>query len=707
MLKSYFFLSLLLLSISSQSLFSQSQAVDAGFSGVKSQGEIPDDFITSWAEKYSKRLKEEIANGNSGRDLNRLDEFWLSQHHAIDELLNSGKLSFGDPVSNYLNDIADVILADDPELRDQIRIYYYHSPGVNAFTVADGIIAVYTGLLAHVKSEAELAFVLAHEIAHYKKEHMFASYEEALKNQSSGWFTVSLNPMARFEKFVDRRKEQEEEADLVGLELFLKTNYSIDAVDTVLTTLHESYIPYGRTRVLGNPLAITEPAFNIPAVYFRDEIDSIKRDEDYQDDAQTHPNIGSRRRNLEAQFVQLNTGNQPRQKFIVSEERFQELQELARFEQIRERLLLGDFTTALYDVYVLEKKYPKNDFLAISKIKALYGLASFKAIDEISMVSPSPTSLEGPSQQMAHIIKQFNREQLISLALYTTLEGEKKYPEKKFLKQYSKVLSRYLFAYADADPEDFLMEEDQQPAFDKTEADFSSARSFYRAEQRHYRDFHRYLLAPYARAGYLEDQLVKNKTYLDSIAEDKVMPRDERRRRSKDREDYLDEFGTDFNIRNVIVLDPVLKVRNIGDDLDEKLDALEQELAYKEQLPNLFREVGIEPELLYVENMAKTDVERYNQFCNLEEWVSEASSYGRFDLLPTSLDIANNIKLETKFVCRIVGMIDDQGTDHYYFGLFNLKTGELVYSRYESVGRTLSMRDLEKETLTDLTRIYN
>ncbi len=707
MLKSFLFPYLLIFSIGCHCLSAQNQIVNADFSGVKSQGEIPDDFITSWAEKYSQTLKEEIENGNSGRDLNRLDEFWLSQHHAIDELLNSGKLSFGDPVSKYLNEIVDIILADDPELRDQIRIYYYHSPGVNAFTVADGIIAVYTGLLAHVKSEAELAFVLAHEIAHYQKEHMFASYEEALENQSSGWFTSSLNPMARFEKFVDRRKEQEEEADLVGLELFLKTKYSITAVDTVLTTLHQSYIPYGRRVVQGNPLAISAPAFNIPAVYFREEIDSIARDEDYQDDAQTHPNIGSRRRNLEAQFVQRNIGDEPRQDYLISEERFHELQELARFEQIRERLLLGDFTTALYDIYVLEKKYPQNDFLAISKIKALFGLASFKAIDEISLVSPSPTSLEGPSQQMAHIIKQFNREQLISLALYTTLEGEKRFPEKKFLKQYSKVLSRYLFAYADADPDDFLMEEAQQPEFTKTEADFSSPRAYYRAKQRHYRDFHRYLLAPYAKAGYLEDQLVRNKTYLDSIAEEKVMPRDEQRKRRKDREDYLDEFGTDFNIRNIIVLDPVLKVRNIGDDLDEKLDALEQELAYKKKLPQLFREVGIEPELLYVENMAKTDVDRYNQFCNLEEWVSEASSYGRLDLLPTSLDIASNIRLKTKYVCRIIGIIDDENRDHYYFGLFNLKTGELVYSRYESVGRNLSMRDLEKETLTDLTRIYN
>jgi len=707
MLKSYCWLILLPFCFSGEALVAQNQFIDASFSGVKAAGEIPDDFLTSWAEKYSNRLKEEINNGSTGRELNKRDEFWLSQLHAIDELLNSGKLCFGDPISVYLNEIADEILADNPDLRKQIRIYSYHSPEVNAFTVADGIIAVYTGLFAHVKSEAELAFVLSHEIAHYTKEHMFASYEQALENQSTGWFAESLNPMAQFERFVDRRKEQEEEADLGGLDLFLKTNYSLDAIDSVLTTLHESYIPYGRALVLGNPLAITEPAFAIPAVYFRSEIDSIKRDEDYQDDAQTHPNIGSRRRNLEAQFVQLSTGDEPRHEFIISKERFQKLQISARFEQIRERLLIGDFTTALYDIYILDQKFPENEFLDIAKIKALYGLASFKAIDEISRVSPSPTSIDGPAQQMAHIIKQFNREQLICLALYTALEGEKSYPQYNFLKQYSKVLSRYLFAYADADPEDFLMDTNEQPAFEKTEADFDSPRAFYRAEQRHYRDFHRFLLAPYAKAGYLEEQLLNNKSYLDSIAAERVLPSGERRKRKRAREDYLDDFGTDLNIRKVIVLDPVLNVINVGDDLDEKLDALEQELVYKNQLPSLFRQVGIEPELLYVENMAKTDVESYNQFCNLEEWVSEATSYGRFDLLPTSLDIASNIKLETKYVCRIIGTINNKGIDHYYFGLYNLKTGELVYSRHESVGMNLSMRDLEKETLTDLTRIFN
>ena len=118
---------------------------------------------------------------DSKKDSSQLDQFWLGQHHAIDEILMSGKLSFGDPVSVYLNKIVDRILADDPVLRKQIRVYYYHSPGVNAFAVADGIIAIYTGLLAHVKSEAELAFVLSHEIAHYVEEHMYASYEQAVE----------------------------------------------------------------------------------------------------------------------------------------------------------------------------------------------------------------------------------------------------------------------------------------------------------------------------------------------------------------------------------------------------------------------------------------------------------------------------------------------------------------------------------------------
>jgi hypothetical protein len=494
-----FFVSIVLLFfLIPRSLKGQEKEVFSVFQFLESKGEIPDDFLTSWGEKYSERLKSEMERDDSEKDSSQLDQFWLGQHHAIDEILMSGKLSFGDPVSVYLNKIVDGILADDPVLRKQIRVYYYHSPGVNAFAVADGIIAIYTGLLAHVKSEAELAFVLSHEIAHYVEEHMYASYEQAVENQAGGWFTESLNPMAQFERFVDRRKEQEEEADVVGLELFLKTSYSIEAIDTILSTLHHSYIPYGRVPIIGNPLALMMPAYDIPTVYYRDEISPINRDEDYEDDAHTHPNIGNRRRNLEAQFVQRTLEDKPRKGFLETEETFRKVQEFARFEQIRERILFGDFTIALYDIYVLEKTYPDNDFLILAKIKALFGLASFKAIDEISRVSPSPAELEGPAQQMAHLIKQFNREQLISLALYASLEGENKFPEKKFLKQYSDVLCRYLFAFAEADPGDFKLGDAQMPSFDKIASDFSSPRAFYRAEQKHYRSFHRYLLSPYA-----------------------------------------------------------------------------------------------------------------------------------------------------------------------------------------------------------------
>jgi hypothetical protein len=688
----------------SNSLKSQDQVFGTS-QFIESKGEIPEDFLKSWGEKYTEQLKSE--SGHSEKELSQLDQFWLGQHHAIDELLMSGKLSFGDPISTYLNKIVDRILIDDPILRKQIRVYYYHSPAVNAFAVADGIIAIYTGLLAHVKSEAELAFVLSHEIAHYVEEHMYASYEEVVNNQAGGWFSESLNPMAQFERFVDRRKEQEEDADAVGLELFLKTSYSLEAIDTVLSTLHHSYIPYGRLPIVGNPLALILPSYDIPAVYYRNKISPIDRDEDYEDDAHTHPNIGSRRRNLEAQFVQRSLEEKPRADFLDPEKAFRKVQEFARFEQIRERILFGDFTTALYDIYVLEKVYPENDFLMLAKIKALFGLASFKAIDEISRVSPSPAKLEGPAQQMAHLIKQFNREQLISLALFASLEGEKKFPEKKFLKQYSDILSRYLFAYAEANPLDFRLGDAKMPNFDKTTSDFDSPRAFYRARQKHYRNFHRYLLSPYAESGYLDEQLQKNQGFLDSLQAEKNLFADEKRKRRKEKESHLNEFGTDLHVRNLIVLDPILNVRNSEDDLSEKLVALDQEQSFKRRLPDLITQVGIEPELLYVEDMGESDVARYNQFCRLEEWVSEATFYGRFQLVPTSLDISDIMSLDAEYVCRIVGTIDENHRDHYYFGLYNLKTGKLVYSRYESVGRNLSMKDLEKETLIDLKRIFN
>ena len=51
------------------------------------------------------------------------------------------------------------------------RMVLISDPGLNAYSFPDGAIYIHTGLLSHLENEAELALLLAHELAHVTGRH--------------------------------------------------------------------------------------------------------------------------------------------------------------------------------------------------------------------------------------------------------------------------------------------------------------------------------------------------------------------------------------------------------------------------------------------------------------------------------------------------------------------------------------------------------
>ena len=142
---------------------------------LQSRWSIPADFTGRASQKYYKDLasidsKESRFNKRSKKD------FYLESNFGIGDFLTSGRVLFNDQASAYLSEIMDVLLKDDQALRKQIRIYVVKSPAVNAFTTNNGIIFVTMGLLSRLENEAQLAWVLSHEVVHYREQHVIDSY---------------------------------------------------------------------------------------------------------------------------------------------------------------------------------------------------------------------------------------------------------------------------------------------------------------------------------------------------------------------------------------------------------------------------------------------------------------------------------------------------------------------------------------------------
>jgi predicted Zn-dependent protease len=152
------------------------------------------------------------------------------------------------PLSKYVRTVG-AILAESSSRRDiQFRFAIVESTAPNAFAAPFGYIFVTTALLDLVETEAELAFVLAHEIGHVEMRHGLEQVIEGWYEQEKRSFgaeatelTAGSRSRSTADVFEDlsayshrlsdmviqaKGRDQETESDARGLELMTRVGYS-------------------------------------------------------------------------------------------------------------------------------------------------------------------------------------------------------------------------------------------------------------------------------------------------------------------------------------------------------------------------------------------------------------------------------------------------------------------------------------------------
>jgi predicted Zn-dependent protease len=116
-----------------------------------------------------------------------------------------------------------------------------NSKEVNAYCMPGGKIMVYTGLISQLQAtDAELAAVIGHEIAHALREHSRERLSRAYAEQlalagiavatGAGQDTMALASQVSSVTFtLPHSREQEAEADRIGLELMARAGYDPNA----------------------------------------------------------------------------------------------------------------------------------------------------------------------------------------------------------------------------------------------------------------------------------------------------------------------------------------------------------------------------------------------------------------------------------------------------------------------------------------------
>jgi predicted Zn-dependent protease len=381
--------------------YSTAQQDFNNFKSLRSQGDMPNDFSYLTSEK----VKEQIGKGTGNLSKNQEKVFLEGIYYGIDQLLHSGMVIYGDEISIYVKSIGDKLLkAKYPELVDKLRFYTIKSNVSNALSTDQGIVFVTTGLVSQLTSEAQLAYVLAHEISHYTEHHVVETFEHNTQNRANGDNIRQLSVYA---------KDKEFEADKLGISLYNKAGYSKDELLPTFDVLMYSYLPFDEVEF--PKTYFNTPLMYIPEEFFPSKKYEIKAIEDYDDSKSSHPNIRRRKEEVEKLVKEfLNWGSETA---FFGNDKFKYIRNLCRFESIRTSILEAQYADALYSIFLLEREFPNSTFLKRMKAHTWLGLAQYKNAGSINETVNKTSDFEGEIAAVHFFIKQLKNEATSTVAL--------------------------------------------------------------------------------------------------------------------------------------------------------------------------------------------------------------------------------------------------------------------------------------------------
>ena len=212
-------------------------------------------------DQYKKKLNSKITTSGilgsigqvaTGNELGALEigQMLLAGEKAAGQsfaqsIKAQSKLVTNDKQLKYLNDIGQRLAKLMGRDEFEYEFYIIDDPTPNAFALPGGKIFFHTGMLELMDSEAELAGVLAHEIAHSVLSHSYKQIGESALSSTASNIISSLvgrqvgaaskvGGLLLGKKF---SRDKEKQSDVLGLRVLDAAGYSADGLYNVMAKL--------------------------------------------------------------------------------------------------------------------------------------------------------------------------------------------------------------------------------------------------------------------------------------------------------------------------------------------------------------------------------------------------------------------------------------------------------------------------------------
>lgn len=343
----------------------------------------------------------------------------------------------------YLSALVNEIIKNNPASVNDVRIFFSRSFYANASSMGEGTILFNIGLFHRLQNEAQAAFVLCHELAHYYLNHINNNiyeyvatvnsddFQKQLKNiQKSGYGQNSqLEIMAKNLIFRNRRHSRafEQAADSLALELLKNTGYDVQEALSCLSLLdsadkdkydndlelekrfHFSSFPFKKGWLHSDDLQFTVP--------------TREKDTKEKDSLKTHPDCALRIARLTNNVKQYR--KQPARNFIVSEQSFHSLKKRFDYETIQYCFDADMVSRALYFTLQMLPHHPDDAYLNTMVGQCLNKLYTAQKAHQLGKITDLPNmTFTDRYNGLTQMIQNLRLQELAALSYYFLKEKE-------------------------------------------------------------------------------------------------------------------------------------------------------------------------------------------------------------------------------------------------------------------------------------------
>lgn len=167
----------------------------------------------------------------------RLGQMFLKQVRRFSRIIDDPE------VESYIQALGYNLSSHSDNTEQPFTFFMVDNPTINAFAGPGGIIGINSGVILNSESESEFAGVVAHEIAHVTQRHLARTFEEAKKfslptaaamigalviatqDPAAGQAAITGIAGLNVQNQINFTRENEEEADRIGISLLAKSNF--------------------------------------------------------------------------------------------------------------------------------------------------------------------------------------------------------------------------------------------------------------------------------------------------------------------------------------------------------------------------------------------------------------------------------------------------------------------------------------------------